>query len=64
MYLMQLVWHLGAQLFALGGGRDYPVPDAFSLFEEGVRPDDKRSLEDIRLGLLRRLGFRKEVNHG
>lgn len=62
--LMHLVWLLGAQLFALGGGEDYPVPDPL---REYIRtPGADRSAAQIRDDLLRRLrqSTGKETSHG
>ena len=44
-----------AQLYALSGGRDYPVPDPAGLFTGAPAPGDRLSAEDIRRGVLRRL---------
>lgn len=64
LYAMQLSWLIGAQLFTLGGGQDYPVPDAFSLFADAAAPRDRRSAGDIRQGVLAHLNNRKEEHHG
>lgn len=52
-YAAHLTWLVGAQLYALCGGRDYPVPDPAGLFTGA--PRDRRSAEDIRQGVLSRL---------
>ena len=54
-YAAHLTWLVGAQLYALSGGRDYPVPDPAGLFTGAPAPGDRRSAEDIRRGVLRRL---------
>lgn len=54
-YAAHLTWLVGAQLYALSGGRDYPVPDPAGLFTGAPTPGDRRSAEDIRRGVLRRL---------
>ena len=54
-YAAHLTWLVGAQLYALSGGRDYPVPDPAGLFAGAPAPGDRRSAEDIRRGVLRRL---------
>ena len=54
-YAAHLTWLVGAQLYALSGGRDYPVPDPAGLFTGVPAPGDRRSAEDIRRGVLRRL---------
>jgi len=66
VYTTHLTWLIGAQLFALGGGRDYPVPDALSLFGDVAPPRDRRSAADVRQSVLRRLTHptRKEDDHG
>lgn len=65
-YAAHLIWLVGAQLFALGGGRDYPVPDIFSLFPDSAVPRDRRTAGDIRQSVLARLTHfnRKETEHG
>ena len=70
-YAVHLLWLLGAQLFALGGGRDYPVPDVYALFPDEAAPRDRRSAQDVRQSILRRLTltdpptiYRKENRHG
>lgn len=55
LYATHLTWLVGAQLFALGGGRDYPVPDVFSLFPDSTLPRDRRTAADVRQGVLSRL---------
>ena len=52
-YAAHLTWLVGAQLYALSGGRDYPVPDPAGLFTGAPAPGDRRSAEDIRRGVLR-----------
>lgn len=64
LYAAHLTWLIGAQLFALGGGEDYPVPDALSLFADASAPRDRRSAPDIRQEVLNRLNARKEDTHG
>lgn len=66
VYTAHLTWLIGAQLFALGGGRDYPVPDALSLFPDAAIPRDRRNAADIREGVLTQLKHptRKENDHG
>lgn len=64
LYTAHLTWLIGAQLFTLGGGQDYPVPDALSLFADTAAPRDRRTPLDIRQGVLNRLNARKEENHG
>lgn len=54
-YAAHLTWLVGAQLYALSGGRDYPVPDPAGLFTGAPAPGDRRSAEDIHRGVLRRL---------
>ena len=54
-YAAHLTWLVGAQLYALSGGRAYPVPDPAGLFTGAPAPGDRRSAEDIRRGVLRRL---------
>ena len=54
-YAAHLTGLVGAQLYALSGGRDYPVPDPAGLFAGAPAPGDRRSAEDIRRGVLRRL---------
>ena len=54
-YAAHLTWLVGAQLYALSGGQDYPVPDPAGLFPGAPAPGDRRSAEDIRRGVLRRL---------
>ena len=54
-YAAHLTWLVGAQLYALSGGRDYPVPDPAGLFTGAPAPGDRRSAEDILRGVLRRL---------
>ena len=55
LYAAHLTWLIGAQLFALGGGRDYPVPDVLSLFPDHTHPRDRRTADDVRTGVLKRL---------
>ncbi len=64
LYTAHLTWLIGAQLFTLGGGKDYPVPDALALFADAAVPRDRRSALDIRQGILSRLNARKEEPHG
>lgn len=65
LYTAHLTWLIGAQLFALGGGRDYPVPDVSTLFPDASQPRDRRTAEDIRQSVLTRLNTRrKEKSHG
>lgn len=54
-YAAHLTWLVGAQLYALSGGQDYPVPDPSDLFAITPAPRDRRGAEDIRRGVLRRL---------
>ena len=37
-YAAHLTWLVGAQLYALSGGRDYPVPDPAGLFTGAPAP--------------------------
>lgn len=66
VYTAHLTWLIGAQLFALGGGRDYPVPDVLSLFPDASLPRDRRNAHTIREDVLARLTHptRKEDDHG
>lgn len=66
IYRTHLTWLIGAQLFALGGGQDYPVPDVFALFPDPAQPHDHRTAGDICQGILHRLSHppRKESHHG
>ena len=52
-YALQLLWQLGAQLHALCGGEQYPLPDAASLFPPEEAP--AASAGDVRDALLERL---------
>ena len=54
-YAAHLTWLVGAQLYALSGGRDYPVPDPAGLFTGAPAPRDRRNAEEIRQGVLSRL---------
>lgn len=54
-YAAHLTWLVGAQLYALSGGQDYPVPDPADLFAVTPEPRDRRGAEDIRRGVLHRL---------
>ena len=54
-YAAHLTWLVGAQLYALSGGRDYPVPDPAGLFTGAPAPRDRRNAEEIRQGVLNRL---------
>lgn len=69
-YAAHLTWLIGAQLFALGGGKDYPVPDVFALFPDTAAPRDRRSADSIRQDVWARLTHspthsdRKETDHG
>lgn len=65
IYTAHLTWLIGAQLFALAGGKDYPVPDVSALFPDTAHPQDRRSAGDIRQSVLTRLNtHRKESHHG
>ena len=66
VYAVHLTWLIGAQLFALGGGRDYPVPDVFSLFPDTSLPHDRRTAAQVQQGILTHLinPTRKEDDHG
>lgn len=66
IYAAHLTWLIGAQLFALGGGRDYPVPDVFSLFPDTSLPRDRRTAAQVQQGILTHLTqpTRKEDDHG
>lgn len=65
VYSAHLTWLVGAQLFALGGGKDYPVPDVASLFPDTSRPQDRRTAGDIRQSVLTRLNAAgKEKTYG
>ncbi len=59
LYAAHLTWLIGAQLFALGGGRDYPVPDVLALFPKSGLPRDRRSAQDVRRSVLSRLTKQK-----
>lgn len=63
-YLLQLVWVAGAQLFALGGGKDYPMPEPSALFPE--IPADQRDARAIRQAVLQQIrsSAGKEEHHG
>lgn len=65
-YLIQLVWLAGAQLFALGGGKDYPMPELFTLFPDAAASADRRSAQAIRREVLTRVkaSTGKEEHHG
>lgn len=65
-YAAHLTWLIGAQLFALGGGRDYPVPDVFSLFPDTSLPHDRRTAAQVQQDILLHLNkpIRKEDDHG
>lgn len=52
-YAAHLTWLVGAQLYTLGGGQDYPVPDPAALFAPAQR--DRHGAEDIRQRVLRQL---------
>lgn len=54
-YTAHLLWLIGAQLFTLGGGKDYPVPDVFALFPDDALPRDRRTADDVRQSILTRL---------
>ena len=54
-YAAHLLWLVGAQLFTLGGGKDYPVPDVFTLFQDESLPRDRRTADDVRQSILARL---------
>lgn len=58
-YGLQLLWQIGATLFAAVGGGEYPVPDFFALFPPRQRPDEGRSAEQIRQRVLRCLERRR-----
>lgn len=66
IYAAHLTWLIGAQLFALAGGKDYPVPDVFSLFPDTSLPHDRRTSAQVRQGILSHLTktTRKEDDHG
>ena len=66
VYTAHLTWLIGAQLFALGGGRDYPVPDVLSLFPDTSLPRDRRSAAQVQQSILSRLTdpIRKEAGYG
>ena len=55
LYAAHLVWVLGAQLFALGGGQDYPIPDVYALFPDASGVRDHRTANDIRRLILDKL---------
>lgn len=64
LQLMHLVWLVGAQLFTLSGGGDYPVPDPLlSLLRD---PSAHLTAGQIRRSVLRRLRqlSGKEATHG
>ena len=42
-YIGQMLWLIGAQLNALLGGDDYPVPDAMSVLAPSPAPPDPRA---------------------
>lgn len=62
-YAAHLLWLLGAQLYALSGGQDYPVPGISALFPDDAAPRDRRSAADIQQSILNQL-TRKEPSHG
>jgi hypothetical protein len=66
VYATHLTWLIGAQLFALGGGKDYPVPDALALFPDAALPRDRRTAAQVQQSVLSRLTHpaRKENDHG
>ena len=65
IYAAHLTWLIGAQLFTLAGGRDYPVPDILTIFPDASLPRDRRSAEDVRQSILTHLTcVRKENDHG
>lgn len=63
LYTAHLTWLIGAQLFTLAGGRDYPVPDVLTVFPQPSAPRDHRTAQDIRQAILTQL-TRKEESHG
>ena len=65
-YHAHLTWLVGAQLYALGGGREYPVPDVYAIFPDDALPRDRRCAEDVRQSILARLthSTRKEHMNG
>lgn len=58
-YGLQLLWQIGATLFAAVGGGEYPVPDYFTMFPPRPMPDEGRSAQEIRQRVLRCLERRK-----
>lgn len=65
VYTAHLTWLIGAQLFTLAGGKDYPVPGVSTLFPYISQPQDRRSAGDIRQSVLTHLNaHRKESHHG
>ncbi|MGN0747312.1 MAG: hypothetical protein ACI4ML_11595 [Aristaeellaceae bacterium] len=53
-YALHLLWLTGLQLFSLGGGRDYPVPDPVQALS--MQPTvDAASAQTIRRSVLRAL---------
>ncbi|MGN1019817.1 MAG: hypothetical protein ACI4O7_05545 [Aristaeellaceae bacterium] len=53
-YALQLLWLTGLQLFSLGGGRDYPVPDPAQALSAPAA-GDAASARTIRMRVLRAL---------
>ncbi|MGN0970887.1 MAG: hypothetical protein ACI4OY_02955 [Aristaeellaceae bacterium] len=53
-YALHLLWLMGLQLFTLGGGQDYPVPDPVQALSMDA-PADTASAQTIRSRVLRAL---------
>ncbi len=53
-YALHLLWLIGAQLFTLGGGEDYPIPAVRDLFPDEMPAADPDG-QAIRRQLLTRL---------
>lgn len=62
LYALQLAWLCSMQLYLLGGGRDFPMPEPMKLFAQDTAWD-KRSAEEIRAEVALRLQG-KEMKHG
>ena len=61
-YSVQLLWTIGAQLYGLSGGEDYPVPDYFTMFPPKRMPGQNMTADQIRRKVLRDLERRR--GHG
>ncbi|MGN0778893.1 MAG: hypothetical protein ACI4MJ_07090 [Aristaeellaceae bacterium] len=55
-YALHLLWLTGLQLFSLGGGKEYPVPDPVqALSPTSITPDNTLSAQTIRSRVLHAL---------